>query len=313
MGLDYNSARIFALTLSRRAIDDVRRDGLRQLRNYVDLCAFLAKYPLARTFFAYAQTVLEEPDTPYYTLTKRLIDTVSEKTLCTVGVNFGFGSMLHGSKKLAEHAGQGKSVSWLTFTTDEDPELAVSVEAGENLGSFLWNLYVKGAMGRDLLQLIAAHPQCTFQLILHPEALNEDDTAQLAALPNVIPFIYLTEPRLTPAASKAFSLLKQHHMLSAAFLWLDAAQANEALDPVWLEKLSEFTPACVCSRKPGMTLQQSDDLRRQIWSNRLHGGGRLFLVDLESDVRIINQHLPDQVSCEVRPAMQADMPLCLCS
>ena len=109
MGLDYNSARIFALTLSQRAIDDVRRDGLRQLRNYVDMCAFLAKYPLARTFFAYAQTVLEEPDTPYYTLTKRLIDTVSEKTLCTVGVNFGFGSMLHGSKKLAEHAGQGKS------------------------------------------------------------------------------------------------------------------------------------------------------------------------------------------------------------
>lgn len=111
MGLDYNSSRIFALTLSRRAIDDVRRDGLRQLRNYVDLCAFLAKHPLARTFFSYAQMVLEEPDTPYYTLTKRLIDTVSENTLCTVGVNFGFVSMLHGSKKLAEYAGQGRHVS----------------------------------------------------------------------------------------------------------------------------------------------------------------------------------------------------------
>ena len=140
MGLDYNSSRIFALTLSRRAIDDVRRDGLRQLRNYVDLCAFLAKHPLARTFFSYAQMVLEEPDTPYYTLTKRLIDTVSENTLCTVGVNFGIVSMLHGSKKLAEYAGQGRHVSWLTFTTDADPELAASVESGENLGSFLWSI-----------------------------------------------------------------------------------------------------------------------------------------------------------------------------
>ena len=231
MGLDYNSARIFALTLSQRAIDDVRRDGLRQLRNYVDMCAFLAKYPLARTFFAYAQTVLEEPDTPYYTLTKRLIDTVSEKTLCTVGVNFGFGSMLHGSKKLAEHAGQGRVVSWLTFTTDADPELVAAVEAGENLGSFLWSLYVKDSLGADLFRLIAAHPQCTFQLILRPESLSEDSAAQLSTLPNVMPSIYLAEPRLTPAAENAFSLLAQYHMLSAAFLWLDAAQAGEALDP----------------------------------------------------------------------------------
>lgn len=311
MGLDYNSARIFALTLSQRAIDDVRRDGLRQLRNYVDMCAFLAKYPLARTFFAYAQTVLEEPDTPYYTLTKRLIDTVSEKTLCTVGVNFGFGSMLHGSKKLAEHAGQGRVVSWLTFTTDADPELVAAVEAGENLGSFLWSLYVKDSLGADLFRLIASHPQCTFQLILQPESLSEDSAAQLSALPNVMPSIYLAEPRLTPAAENAFSLLAQYHMLSAAFLWLDAVQAGEALDPSWLEKLSGFTPACVCSRKPGMTLQQSEDLRKQIWSNRLHGNGRLFLIDLESDLRVINQHLPDRISCEVRPAMQADMPLCL--
>lgn len=311
MGLDYNSSRIFALTLSRRAIDDVRRDGLRQLRNYVDLCAFLAKHPLARTFFSYAQTVLEEPDTPYYTLTKRLIDTVSENTLCTVGVNFGFVSMLHGSKKLAEYAGQGRNVSWLTFTTDADPELAASVEAGEDLGSFLWSIYVKGPLEANLLQLIAAHPQCTFQLTLHPEALSEEIAVRLAALPNVMPSIYLTEPCLTPAAKKAFSLLTQNHMLSAAFLWLDSVQSSKAPEPGWLEELSDFTPLCVCSRKPGMTLQQSEYLRKQIWANRLHGNGRLFLIDLESDLRVINQRLPDRVSCEVRPAMQADMPLCL--
>ena len=185
------------------------------------------------------------------------------------------------------------------------------MEAGENLGSFLWSLYVKDSLGADLFRLIASHPQCTFQLILQPESLSEDSAAQLSALPNVMPSIYLAEPRLTPAAENAFSLLAQYHMLSAAFLWLDAAQAGEALDPSWLEKLSDFTPACVCSRKPGMTLQQSEDLRKQIWSNRLHGNGRLFLIDLESDLRVINQHLPDRISCEVRPALQADMPLCL--
>lgn len=311
MGLDYNSARIFALSLSRRAIDDIRRDGLRQLRNYVDLCAFLAKNPLAQTFFDYAQMVLEEPDPPYYTLAKRLIDTVSENTLCTVGVNFGFGSMLHGSEKLAEHAGQGNVASWLTFTTSSDPELTAEVTKGENLGTFLWSFYVNGPLEENLFRLISDHPKCTFQLTMHPEDINEGTAERLGALPNVMPSIYLQKPCLTPASEKAFALLSQNHMLSAAFLWLDGEQIQDAINPDWLKQLSEYTPICVCSRKPGISQQQSENLRRQIWSNRLHGNGRLFLIDLESDLRIVSRHLPEKVSCNVSPDMQAVMPISL--
>lgn len=35
---DYLRSRGFALTLARRAVEDLRRDEFRQLRNYVDLC-----------------------------------------------------------------------------------------------------------------------------------------------------------------------------------------------------------------------------------------------------------------------------------
>ena len=43
MKTDLESARGFAITLGHRAVQDVRRDGFRQLRNYVDMCAILAK------------------------------------------------------------------------------------------------------------------------------------------------------------------------------------------------------------------------------------------------------------------------------
>lgn len=136
MSLDYNSMRIFALTLSHRAIDDIRRDGLRQLRNYVDMCAILAKHPLAQRFFEYAQTLFEEPEPPYYTLAQRLIGSVSEDTLCTLGVNFGFGSMLYGSEKLAENLKEGHPISWVTFRPVTIPALRPKLRQGNALAAF---------------------------------------------------------------------------------------------------------------------------------------------------------------------------------
>ena len=41
--MDYNSTRSFTMTLAHRAVGDIRRGGFRQLRNYVDMCATLAK------------------------------------------------------------------------------------------------------------------------------------------------------------------------------------------------------------------------------------------------------------------------------
>lgn len=311
MSLDYSSARIFALTLGRRAIDDVRRDGLRQLRNYVDMCAFLAKHPLAKTFFGYAQTVLEDPDTPYYTFTQRLINTVSENTLCTLGVNFGFGSMLYGSEKLAKQARQGTPVAWITFSTSDDPDLSAEVENGEAIGSFLWGVYLKGPVGTALTDLIAQHPKSVFQLVIDPEYLTKSGAEALGELPNIMPAVYLATPKLTQSAKEAFELLASKQLFYAAFLRLGADDIEKTLKPEWLEELAQYAPICVCSRKPGMAQEVSEMMRKQIWGHRLYADGRLFVVDWESDLDVISQHMPMHLPYEVRPTLTQEMPLYL--
>ena len=40
-----------------------------------------------RTFFAYAQKALQRTDSCYYSLIHRLLDSVDEDRICTVGVN----------------------------------------------------------------------------------------------------------------------------------------------------------------------------------------------------------------------------------
>lgn len=47
---DLENSRNFAMTLAHRAVRDVRRDGFRQLRNYVDMCALLAQRPDLKRF-----------------------------------------------------------------------------------------------------------------------------------------------------------------------------------------------------------------------------------------------------------------------
>ena len=69
--MDYNSTRSFTMTLAHRAVGDIRRGGFRQLRNYVDMCATLAKNQQQKDFFAYAQKALQRTDSCYYSLIHR--------------------------------------------------------------------------------------------------------------------------------------------------------------------------------------------------------------------------------------------------
>ena len=107
MAMDYNSTRSFTMTLAHRAVGDICRGGFRQLRNYVDMCATLAKKQQQKDFFAYAQKALQRTDSCYYSLIHRLLDSVDEDRICTVGVNMGFGGLIYGASELKKQADHG--------------------------------------------------------------------------------------------------------------------------------------------------------------------------------------------------------------
>ena len=85
---DLENSRSFAMTLAHRAVRDVRRDGFRQLRNYVDMCALLAQRPDLKRFFDHAQTVLQRTDSLYYKLINNLVAQVNEDAICTAAVSY---------------------------------------------------------------------------------------------------------------------------------------------------------------------------------------------------------------------------------
>ena len=108
---DLENSRSFAMTLAHRAVRDVRRDGFRQLRNYVDMCALLAQRPDLKRFFDHAQTVLQRTDSLYYKLINNLVAQVNEDAICTAGINLGFDAIISCASNNRKQNGETRS--WL--------------------------------------------------------------------------------------------------------------------------------------------------------------------------------------------------------
>ena len=179
--MDYNSTRSFTMTLAHRAVGDIRRGGFRQLRNYVDMCATLAKKQQQKDFFAYAQKALQRTDSCYYSLIHRLLDSVDEDRICTVGVNMGFGGLIYGASELKKQADlEGQPIAWITAARCGDERLSELVPKAARHGSFVWLLDATDTDPAQVVLLAKANPQSAFGLLADPSALTEDCVKALA-------------------------------------------------------------------------------------------------------------------------------------
>ena len=183
---------------------DIRRGGFRQLRNYVDMCATLAKNQQQKDFFAYAQKALQRTDSCYYSLIHRLLDSVDEDRICTVGVNMGFGGLIYGASELKKQADlEGQPIAWITAARCGDERLSELVPKAARHGSFVWLLDATDTDPAQVVLLAKANPQSAFGLLADPSALTEDCVKTLAACCNLVVMPLLQTPGAGPPRSAA--------------------------------------------------------------------------------------------------------------
>ena len=211
--MDYNSTRSFTMTLAHRAVGDIRRGGFRQLRNYVDMCATLAKKPQQKDFFAYAQKALQRTDSCYYSMIHRLLDSVEEDRICTVGVNMGFGGLIYGASEMKKQADvDGKPIAWITAARCGDERLADMVPKAAKKGNFVWLLDATANDPVQAVSLAKANPQSAFGLLADPAALDDACVNALMACRNLVVMPLLQTPELTAEACRAARRLKAQKM-----------------------------------------------------------------------------------------------------
>lgn len=292
MSWDLNGTRSFTMTLAHRAVKDMRRDGFRQLRNYVDLCALLAHRPAQKRFFACAQEVLLKTDSLYYSLVHRLLDTVEEDILCTVGVNFGFDGLVQGIAKMKKQAEtDGAPVSWLNVGQCGDVCLPDVVEAAEQRGSCIWLLHAPDGIGEAELALAKAHPCALFVFLASPEVYTADMAARLAQCHNTAELIVLQAPEVTLPANTAARILREQKLFYGFAVVLDETGAPLSTDPEWLDVAAQCSTLCLYARAPGMDAQTAAKLRADIVGVRRKPGVPLLLLDWEGDRAALDEAL----------------------
>ena len=295
--MDYNSTRSFTMTLAHRAVGDIRRGGFRQLRNYVDMCATLAKKPQQKDFFAYAQKALQRTDSCYYSMIHRLLDSVEEDRICTVGVNMGFGGLIYGASEMKKQADvDGKPIAWITAARCGDERLADMVPKAVKKGSFVWLLDATDTVPAQVVLLAKANPQSAFGLLADPSALTEDCVKTLAACCNLVVMPLLQTPELTPEVCRAARRLKAQKMFYALTVLIDDETAGEVMQDDWLESMAQETLCCMCARKPGTSDETARKLRRSIVDGRMETGKPVLLLDWDGDVKYLNNRISEHMT-----------------
>ena len=294
MAVEYSSTRSFTLTLAHRAVEDIRRGGFRQLRNYVDMCATLAKKPQQKDFFSYAQAALQRTDSCYYSMIHNLLDSVDDDRICTVGVNLGFSGLIYGASKMkvqadADHA----PFSWVQVAVCGDAALADLVPAAAQQGSFVWVLDATRGNPADAVSLALANPESVFGILAEPETLTPACIEALLPCMNIVVLPLLHTPELTPEACLAARALKKHRMMYMLTVQAGEDEIDSILQPDWVESIAQESLFCMISRRGNVTPETSKQLRSGIVAGRLETGLPVLMLDWEGDINYLNRHISE--------------------
>lgn len=305
---DYIRSRGFALTLARRAVNDLRRDEFRQLRNYVDLCQALAQKTRYSGFFAKAQQVLQRADSLYYTLIRCLLEQVDNEQLCAFGVNFGLGGIVYGAAHMKEEIeSTGHPAAWLNTANCASLQLEKAVSDAEAAGKYVWVLYAQDVAAlQSAIALTRRHPYAAFLLVASPVLILSAPMESFDDCRNLCIWLLLPAPALEPETIEATQALRERKMLFGFAILLKEEDAAVAMDPEWLQEMSRWAPFCLYARLPGMKTQTSQQLRQRVVRSRTESATPLLVFDWDGDLHAINKSISEQAV--VGTPIDSDLP-----
>ena len=292
MTMDHDGMRAYALTLAHRAVKDIRRDGFRQLRGYVDMGAILARSPGQKLFFSTAQRLLAKADSAYYPLVQRLLEEVEEGQLCTLAVNVGTEALASGVVELRRQAQAGNTPAWLVRTQLENAAQASAfhhqVLAAQKQGT---RLFCADCDTSEAAQTLLRHTsfdcrESVFFLRLAPRTLDAELLRALRAAENAVPLLMVPENGTPEDCLQDAELLKKEKLCYGLFYRLPG---GAKLDTEAVRRLAAVTRLCVVWA--GGDKADEKALQKTISAQRKAPDAPILLIDWTSDSRAVKKYV----------------------
>lgn len=168
-----------------KAIDDMKSNTRRSIRNLLDLGLLFSTSENQKWFFNMSKKVIANPKNPYNALAARMIADIDHVTIKKAGLNLGYSSLTYGANKLRNRQTVSDcQLPWLLIfdisgsRPDVFPRLERLIYEGRELGIYSYILCPHEADDIvSLCRIAACFDECLF-VFKTPSELITDQTAR---------------------------------------------------------------------------------------------------------------------------------------
>lgn len=180
-------------TVVKNALKNMKDCPERGIRNLADMALQFSESRFQKSFLTDIQTMLQNENSAYYELVRKIISYTDTERLYTFGMNVGYNGCTVGARRIRENEKKlNFNIPWaITLLTDEthfeenQQKYHAALRDGEDLGIYVWMLF---AMDHPLMVLPLAkeHRDSAFCLFLKAEDLTDEFLDEAADLYNVM-------------------------------------------------------------------------------------------------------------------------------
>ncbi len=232
-------------TTIAKALDDIKRDPQRSVRNLVDLGLNFAEGCNQREIFDITQRYLSNEDSAYYRLAENIVSEIDHRKLITFGMNFGYNGCTSGARVLREKCSElGIHIPFLLIFTIDDSEdsltpedIKSAVRQGMELGIYIYALICATDKYPELLEIAGQFSECAFMYFVNPRRLTRETISRVSELENIVTSVRCDGE--TDACLEAVTAMRAQGCITVVHYEYSPASINAILSNSITDQFSE--------------------------------------------------------------------------
>ena len=265
------TSRIIIKTFVRTALKDADESPERCTRNLVDMALHFSKGRFQQEFFEMARAMLNNDNSPYYSLIEDTLRHMDKEKLIEFGMNLGYNGCTQGAHIVRKiKRTENINVPWLFFLNidssyaDLRSRYQAIFDQGKELGIYVYCLYTDGDPEK-LLPLIEHNPDCAMILLCNSAAVTEDFAKAAESLNNMLIGVAYDDNTDT-----ACLVLRDHRLLYSIYRMYTDTESDEILSGSYARFAEEMhCPFVAVLADPGCSASVRENVYKAVVGARV--------------------------------------------
>ena len=289
-------SRMLVELVIKNALKNIKDNPERGIRNLADMALQFSESRFQKNFLTDIQTMLQNENSAYYELARKIISHTDTERLFTFGMNAGYNGCTAGARCIRENEMKlNCMIPWTVicridsrhYQANRQRYQAVLGE-GEDLGIYVWMLFAMD-QPQMLLSLARDYPDSAFCIFCRSDDLTDEFLNEAADLYNIMPVV-----RYDKSTADICSILQKRGFLYSAWYPYGQADTEQILNGELFGKMQQPDPAfAVLVPEPGCPEEVHELVYRTVKGTRGRQTCPAILYELSGDNDLINSIVSD--------------------